>query len=232
MVAELCAGYTDSLVLRGLGFNVGASEAAAIVGSNGSGKSTLLRAISGLVSWSGRIEYGGVSLGGMPTEEIAALGIAHVPEGRGTFSSLTVEQNLLLGANRLSRRDAKTGVELVFSILPALAPRRRQTAGTLSGGEQQMLALGRALISNPRLVLLDEPTLGLAPASIDQLFEILERVRREVGCAFLLVEQNLGLVSRFADNVHLLDNGTIVLSARSTDPRLAEALLKATSLAR
>jgi len=224
VVSGLRAGYDGDPVLRGVTFAVGEGGAAAIFGRNGSGKSTILRAISGLVPWSGRIEYGGKSLAGLSTEAIAALGIAHVPEGRGTFAALSVEENLRVGASLLNRADEATELTHIYELLPQLAERRRQLAGTLSGGEQQMLAIGRALMSRPRLVLLDEPSLGLAPGMVAYLFGILGSLCRHTRCAFLLVEQNPQSVVGLADEMHFLEGGKIVRSMSPDDPNLAEAM--------
>jgi branched-chain amino acid transport system ATP-binding protein len=223
-VTGLCAGYGDSLVLKNVSFSIKAGGTAAIFGRNGSGKSTILRAIDGLVRCSGSVLFGGVSIANMPTESIAALGIAHVPQGRGTFTGLTVEQNLRLGGGALKRRLAAIELQRVYELLPQLAPRRHQLAGTLSGGEQQMLAIGRALMSRPKLVLMDEPSFGLAPKIVASLFETLSELRELDCCSLLLAEQNPQLAIGFADVAHLLEDGRIALSTSPDDPELIERL--------
>jgi branched-chain amino acid transport system ATP-binding protein len=223
-VAELCAGYGGTMVLRGVSFSVGDREAAAIFGRNGSGKSTILRAINGLIPRSGRVTFGGVELTGLPAESVAALGIAHVPQGKGNFVGFTVDENLRLGAAMLDRVGAAVELERTYALLPRLAERRRQKAGTLSGGEQQMLAIGRAIMARPRLILLDEPSAGLAPAMVERVYAILATLRRDTECSFVLVEQDLQLASSFAGIAHLLEGGKIVLTGSPGDERLAERM--------
>jgi branched-chain amino acid transport system ATP-binding protein len=223
-VEELRAGYGDTLVLRGVSFDVGGGEAVAIFGRNGSGKSTVLRAINGLIARSGRVTFGGTELAGLPAEAIASLGIAHVPQGKGNFVGFTVDENLRLGAATLNRASMAAELERTYALLPQLAERRRQKAGTLSGGEQQMLAIGRAIMARPQLILLDEPSAGLAPAMVERLFEILTALRRDKECSFVLVEQDPELAAGLAATAHLLEDGKIVLTCSPGDQRLAERL--------
>jgi branched-chain amino acid transport system ATP-binding protein len=184
-----------------------------LLGANGAGKTTTLRALCGMVRLSGEIRFDGKSLLGCPTEDIVRLGIAHVPEGRGTFVRMTVEENLQLGAMaRRGRAAIATDVEQVYAHFPRLKERRAQAAGTLSGGEQQMLAVGRALMLRPRLMLLDEPSFGLAPLIVEELFEILRQLNRELGVAMLIVEQNAALALDLADHAYLLETGRIVMA--------------------
>jgi branched-chain amino acid transport system ATP-binding protein len=212
-VEGLEAGYGPLTVLRGVSFTVEEGRIVTILGPNGAGKTTTLRALSGMVRPRGRIVFDGKSVAGQRPERISRRGIAHVPEGRGTFPGLTVEENLRVGA--YARRDggAVAGdMERCYGYFPVLGERRRQPAGSLSGGEQQMLAVGRALMQRPRLMLLDEPSLGLAPIVTRGLFENLVRIVREEGTTLLLVEQNASLALRFADQAHVLEGGQIALS--------------------
>ncbi len=210
------AGYGDVIVLRDVSFEVEEGGVAAVLGPNGAGKTTVLRAISGIVRPSGRVSIDGESITGMNPSKIARLGIAHVPEGRGTFGGLTVEENLSVGAYR--RRDGN-GVrrdrERCYEYFPRLKERGRERAGNLSGGEQQMLAIARALMLQPRLLLLDEPSLGLAPVLTRELFRILGDIAREEGVTMLLVEQNAKLALALADYAYVLEAGRIVLSGEA-----------------
>ena len=221
----LSAGYGPTAVLHGLDFAVEERGVSALLGANGAGKTTTLRAISGMVRTGGSVRLAGVPINGRATEEIARLGVAHVPDGRGTFMELTVEENMRLGA--YTRRD-KAGVEAdferVFGYFPRLKQRFRQQAGTLSGGEQQMLAIARALLLRPRLLLLDEPSFGLAPLIVQEIFAIMRRIRDEQGVGILLVEQNANIALDFADRAYLLETGRIVLSGPAADIRQDEAV--------
>jgi branched-chain amino acid transport system ATP-binding protein len=213
-VQNLKAFYGQTQALHGLSFALDNRGISTLLGANGAGKTTTLRAICGMIRASGDVFFDGQRLSGRSTEDIARLGIAHVPEGRGTFVRLTVEENLQLGA--MSRRDGKqiaADMEQVYANFPVLQQRRHQQAGTLSGGEQQMLAVGRALMLRPRLMLLDEPSFGLAPLIVAELFEILRRINRETGVAMLLVEQNASLALELAENAYLLETGRIIISA-------------------
>jgi branched-chain amino acid transport system ATP-binding protein len=198
-------------VLRDLHMRVEAGQVAVVLGANGAGKTTTLRAISGMIRTSGHISFDGQPLKGKRPDLVARLGIAHVPQGRGTFTELTVEENLRLGAN--TRRDdgIEADLDRWYSVFPPLASRRRQQAGSMSGGEQQMLALARAMMSRPRLLLLDEPSLGLAPIVTRELFRILEQIARDEDITVLIVEQNANLVLKFANYAYVLESGRVGL---------------------
>jgi len=208
----LYAAYGETRVLHGIDFAVRQGGVTALLGANGAGKTTTLRAICGLVRTRGEITLDGARIETMATEDIVRLGVAHVPEGRGTFMELTVEENLRLGA--YVRRDKGVGADMekVFGYFPKLRQRIRQQAGTLSGGEQQMLAISRALLLRPRLLLLDEPSFGLAPLIVAEIFEIMQRINREEGMSILVVEQNANLALGIADMAYLLETGRIVIS--------------------
>ncbi|HEY1276464.1 MAG TPA: ABC transporter ATP-binding protein [Thermoleophilaceae bacterium] len=212
-VEDLTASYGPVQVLEGIGFSVDEGRRVAILGPNGAGKTTTLRALTGLVSMSGTVEFDGRDIGARRTAEITREGIAHVPEGRGTFPSLTVEENLRLGA--YTRRDGgsvKADLRRCYGWFPRLEERRRQPAGNLSGGEQQMLAVGRGLMLRPRLLMIDEPSLGLAPIMTKQLFALLDRIASEEGTTVLMVEQNANLALDFADYAYVLEAGRIALA--------------------
>jgi branched-chain amino acid transport system ATP-binding protein len=199
-----------------LNFSLEAGGITTILGANGAGKTTTLRAICAMVTTSGEIYYDGERIDGKLTEVIVRSGIAHVPEGRGTFVRLSVEENLRLGA--ISRRDHQSvdaDFRRVYTYFPILQERRQQQAGTLSGGEQQMLAVGRALMLRPRLMLLDEPSFGLAPMIVQDIFSILKVINQEDRVSMLLVEQNAALALQLADHAYLLETGNIVLSGTS-----------------
>jgi branched-chain amino acid transport system ATP-binding protein len=211
-VSELSAGYGQGLVLHGVSFSVDEGRIVTILGPNGAGKTTTLRAISGMLAERhGRITFDGTELGGRGPDEIARAGIAHVPEGRGTFTELTVEENLQLGAYTRKDKDVRADIDRCCEWFPRLGERRTQHGGSLSGGEQQMLAVARALMLKPRLLLLDEPSLGLAPLVTRELFRILEEIAREQGITVLIVEQNANLVLKFADYAYVLESGRIAL---------------------
>ena len=217
--------------LDGATLHVAAREFVAIVGPNGAGKTTLFRAVSGVVALeSGRIRYDGHDLAGVAPSDRPALGIAHVPEGRQVFSRMTVLENLEMGAqSSQARREWPRTLELIHALFPRLAERRRQLAGTLSGGEQQMVAIGRGLASMPRLLMLDEPSMGLAPAVADQIFECVERIHRERDIAVLLVEQRVAEALESCDRGYVLESGRIVMSGRHEellrDPNVKKAYL-------
>ena len=208
----LHAAYGETKVLHGIDFTIRPGGVTALLGANGAGKTTTLRAICGLVRTEGIITLAGKRITGMATEDIVRLGVAHVPEGRGTFMELTVEENMRLGAYTRPARDADADFDLTFDYFPRLKERFRQQAGTLSGGEQQMLAIARALLMRPRLLLLDEPSFGLAPLVVQEIFRILGRIREESGVSILLVEQNASLALQFAEDAFLLETGRIVMS--------------------
>src|SRR5690348_3679509 len=210
----LAAFYGENQVLYGLDFALDEGNIVTLLGANGAGKTTTLRALCGMVRASGDIRFDGKPIVGRATEDIVRLGIAHVPEGRGTFVRMTVEENLQLGAmTRRDRAGIARDIDQVYAHFPRLAERRAQPAGTLSGGEQQMLAVGRALMLRPRLMLLDEPSFGLAPLIVEELFAILRQVNAETGVAMLIVEQNAVLALDLAEHAYLLETGRIVMDA-------------------
>jgi branched-chain amino acid transport system ATP-binding protein len=215
-VEGLEAFYGRTKALHGVSFSMDEGGITTVLGANGAGKTTTLRAISAMVRTSGAVRFAGERIDSRSTEDIVARGVAHVPEGRGTFVDLTVEENLRLGAwARRGRRRDRAELERVFEYFPILQQRRRQLAGTLSGGEQQMLAICRGLMLKPRLLLLDEPSLGLAPMLVQEIFRILRAINRESGVSMLLVEQNARLALDLADHVFLLETGRVVLSGAS-----------------
>jgi branched-chain amino acid transport system ATP-binding protein len=228
-VEALEAGYGKAQVLFGVDLEVVENELVALLGANGAGKTTLLRAISGLVRpWSGRVLLEGQDLRGLSPAKRARMGLGHVPEGRQLFPLMTVEENLRLGAAFLAPGREREGYERVYGLFPRLAERRRQLAGTLSGGEQQMLAIGRALMGFPKILLVDEPSLGLSPRLAEEVLLALEAVARE-GVGVLLVEQNVALTLDVAERGYVLEHGKVVLegpaSALAQDPRVREAYL-------
>ncbi|MBW4022065.1 MAG: ABC transporter ATP-binding protein [Proteobacteria bacterium] len=231
VVEGLRVGYGKVEVLHGIDITVGPSEIVALLGSNGAGKTTTLRALSGLEPIrGGGVTLGGTSLVGVPAHRIAAMGLAHVPERRRLFAPLSVEENLKLGGYLMRDKPAelKQRIEIMYGLFPRLAERRLQLAGTLSGGEQQMVAIARALILKPRLLVLDEPSMGLAPLIVRSIFGIVRRLRDE-GMAILLVEQNARQTLRIADRAYVLENGDILVqgaaSALAQDPRVQAAYL-------
>ena len=218
------ARYGPVKALHGVSLTVGDGELVAVLGANGAGKTTTLRAISGTVRRTGDLVFGGKALPRRP-EGTARAGIAHVPEGRGTFSDLTVWENLRLGAYT-RRGGIKDDARRVFGFFPRLEERRHQQAGTLSGGEQQMLALGRAMMARPRLLLLDEPSLGLAPIIVTEIFEALERMKGQDGMSVLVVEQNANLVLAHAARAYVLEVGIVVVEGTSDELRANESVRK------
>ena len=229
-VAGVRSGYGDLIVLHDVDITVHDGEIVAILGSNGAGKSTLLKSIVGLLrTRSGQIDGAGVRLTGLPTEAIARAGIILVPEGRQLFSTMSVLENLLLGGH-LNRRQHRNDSQLdqVFELFPILKERRRQVAGSMSGGQQQMLAIGRALMARPKVLLLDEPSLGLAPIVLGQVFEALATLRT-LGVTTLLVEQNAMMTLAFADRAYVLERGRVVVEGKAADlandPRIRQAYL-------
>jgi branched-chain amino acid transport system ATP-binding protein len=216
----LCAFYGDIQALFGLDLAVEEGGITALLGANGAGKTTTLRALSGMVRTRGDIRFAGRSLAGQATESIVRCGIAHVPQGRGTFSRQTVEENLAIGAmTRRDRAGIAADMERVYGYFPRLKERRRQQAGTLSGGEQQMLAVGRAMMLRPRLMLLDEPSFGLAPMLVEELFGILDRLNRSDGVSMLLVEQNAAIALELADHAYLIETGRLVMAGPAAEVR-------------
>jgi len=222
---NLEAQYGWTKVLHGLGFAVETGGITAILGANGAGKTTTLRAVCGMVKTAGEIRFEGRRIDGKATEDIVRLGIAHTPEGRGTFMDLTVEENLRLGAYvRKDRAILAADLERVSQYFPVLAQRRRQQAGTLSGGEQQMLAVARALMSRPRLLLLDEPSLGLAPLVTREIFRIVRTINKDEGVSVLLVEQNAAMALELADHAYLLETGRVVMSGSAAELRQDDSI--------
>jgi branched-chain amino acid transport system ATP-binding protein len=227
-VEDLHVAYGETRVLHGIGFAVEARGITTILGANGAGKTTTLRAVSGIVPPRGRIELDGRRIDGKACEDITRLGIAHVPEGRGTFVGFTVEENLRLGAHvRRDRTGVSEDMERVYGYFPVLGQRRSQVAGTLSGGEQQMPALARALMLRPRLLLLDEPSLGLAPLVVQEIFRIVRAINQQEGVSVLLVEQNAALALGLADHAYLLETGRVVLAGPAEEIRKDDAVRRA-----
>ena len=211
-VRDLVVHYGVIRALSGISLQVPRGRIVALIGANGAGKSTTLRAISGLVRpTSGAVEFQGESLVGVPSNQIVALGVAHAPEGRGIFLNLTVKENLELGAYlRRDRDGVDADRERAYALFPILKERGGQVSGTLSGGEQQMLAVGRALMSRPTLLLLDEPSLGLAPQFVDRIFQVIQEIN-EAGVSLLLVEQNANMALQVAHHAYVLETGSIVM---------------------
>jgi branched-chain amino acid transport system ATP-binding protein len=227
-VRGLEASYGDLKVLRGLDFTIAEGSVTALLGANGAGKTTTLRALCGMIARSGEIEFDGRPISRARTEDIVRLGIAHVPEGRGTFFNLTVEENLELGAmSRPAGRGIADDVARIYGYFPRLKERSRQQAGTLSGGEQQMLAIGRALMLKPRLMLLDEPSFGLAPLVVEEVFRILAHVRETMKVSMLLVEQNANFALSLADHAYLLETGEIAIAGSAEEIRNDESIRNA-----
>jgi branched-chain amino acid transport system ATP-binding protein len=224
-VEGLEAWYGPTKVLHGIGFEVPAGSVTALLGANGAGKTTTLRAICAMVKTRGGVSFDGKRIDHCATEDIARLGIAHVPDGRGTFLDLTTEENLRIGGHtRRGSRDTAADIERMYGWFPRLRERRAQQAGTLSGGEQQMLAISRALMLHPRLLLLDEPSFGLAPRVVAGIFEILRAINREEGVAMLLVEQNAAMALELADHAFLLETGRIAMRGEAAVLRSDEAV--------
>jgi branched-chain amino acid transport system ATP-binding protein len=215
---RLRAFYAQAEVLHGLDFAIDEGGITTILGANGAGKTTTLRAVCGMVRTRGEIMFGARRIDGRQTEEIARGGIAHVPDGRGTFLELTTEENLKLGAySRRDRDGVARDLAMVYGYFPRLKERQKQQAGTLSGGEQQMLAISRALMLRPRLLLLDEPSFGLAPLIVQEIFRIMRMINREQRVSMLLVEQNATLALDLADHAYLLESGRVVMSGTAEE---------------
>ena len=231
-VTGLTASYGATQVLHGIDFSLEAGHITAILGANGAGKTTTLRALCQTVKTSGSITFDGQQLVGKATESIVRMGVAHVPDGRGTFTALSTEENLRLGAYvRLNRQGGKAelalDMEKAFTRFPILKQRRHQQAGTLSGGEQQMLAISRALMLRPKLLLLDEPSFGLAPLIVAEIFRIMRTISQEDKVSMLLVEQNASLALDLADHAYLLETGRVALSGPSETIKNDESVRKA-----
>ncbi len=216
-IEDLHVSYGEIPALRGVTLQVQAGEIVALLGNNGAGKTTTLRTISGLLRpQRGRFSLEGRSLAGVPPHEVVLRGIAHVPEGRRIFNRLTVRENLMMGAYLRTDGDIEADLDRVFSLFPRLQERITQVAGTLSGGEQQMLAIGRALMARPRLLLLDEPSMGLAPVLVEQILETIRDINRQ-GTTILLVEQNAAMALGIAHRGYVLETGSIVLSGSAAE---------------
>jgi branched-chain amino acid transport system ATP-binding protein len=217
-VDKLSVYYGSVQALRGVSFTVGKGEIVSLVGANGAGKSTTLRAVSGVVRpASGSILHGGESIAGVPPHRIARRGLAHVPEGRGVFANMSVLENLEMGAYaRSSRKESEETLDRVYTLFPRLSERSAQAAGTLSGGEQQMLAIGRALMQRPELLLLDEPSMGLSPLLVREIFLLISEINR-AGTTILLVEQNAFMALSIAHRAYVLETGEITLEGRASD---------------
>ena len=228
-VRGLHAAYGPTRVLQGIDLDVSEGEVVALLGANGAGKTTTLRALCQMmVSTQGTITLAGQRIDGRATEQIAKAGVGHVPDGRGTFLGLTTEENLRLGAYaRASRAGIEGDLAKVYGYFPRLKERHAQQAGTLSGGEQQMLAIGRALMGKPRLLLMDEPSFGLAPLIVKDIFSIMRRINQEERVSILLVEQNAKLALELASTAYLIETGRIVLSGPSADIRSNDAVRRA-----
>ena len=221
----LHASYGLTRVLHGIGFSMEEGTITTLLGANGAGKTTTLRALCGMVRTEGEIRFGGQRIDRRATEDIVRLGIAHVPDGRGTFGMLTTEENLRLGAyTRKDKAAVEADLDRMFGYFPRLRERRAQQAGTLSGGEQQMLAVSRALMLRPKLMLLDEPSFGLAPLIVKELFGILRAVNEKERVSMLVVEQNAAMALDLADHAYLIETGRIVLSGTSDDIKKDDAV--------
>jgi branched-chain amino acid transport system ATP-binding protein len=227
-VSDLHVAYGYLLALRGVSLEIAAGEIVCVIGPNGAGKTTLLTAIAGGVTpRRGSVSLEGAELVGMRPEQIARLGVAFIPEGRRIFTSLSVEENLRVGAHRLARREMEQDLKRILTHFPRLAERRAFPAGRLSGGEQQMLAIGRALMTRPRLVMVDEPSLGLAPQLVDQVYQILTDLRREQNLTMLINEQSSQRILQHADRIYVLRGGCIRLHDRAETLRRGDALMRA-----
>jgi branched-chain amino acid transport system ATP-binding protein len=215
---NLTAGYGQTRVLHGMDFAIEKGSITALLGANGAGKTTTLRSLCAMVKTQGEVSFEGRRIEAMATEDIVRLGVAHVPDGRGTFLNLSTEENLRLGGyTRRDRKAVEADIERVFGYFPRLRERRAQQAGTLSGGEQQMLAVSRALMLKPKLMLLDEPSFGLAPLLVRELFSILRDIREREGVSMMLVEQNAAMALDLADHAYLIETGRVVLQGSSQE---------------
>ena len=224
-VKDLFAGYGPTEVLHGLSMQIEEGSITTLLGANGAGKTTTLRALSKMIKVRGQILFDGQAIEGKATEDIVRLGVAHVPDGRGTFGSLSTEENLQLGSyTRKDKQEVALDQEKMYSYFPRLKERRNQQAGTLSGGEQQMLAIARALMLRPRLLLLDEPSFGLAPLIVREIFDIMQTINQTDKVTILLVEQNAAMALDLANYAYLLETGKLVLSGLSKDLKQDEAV--------
>ena len=224
-VSDLHAGYGATRVLHGLGFSMAAGSITALLGANGAGKTTTLRALCAMVRTRGAITFGGERIEAKATEDIVRMGLAHVPDGRGTFVNMSTEENLRLGAyTRKDRAAVAQDFERIYAYFPRLKERRHQQAGTLSGGEQQMLAVSRALMLRPRLLLLDEPSFGLAPLIVREIFDIMRAINEREAVSILLVEQNAAMALALADHAYVIETGRVVLAGTSDEIRSNDAV--------
>jgi branched-chain amino acid transport system ATP-binding protein len=224
-VSKLHAAYGPTRVLHGIDFALEEGSITALLGANGAGKTTTLRALCAMVKTEGEIRFGGARIEAKATEDIVRLGMAHVPDGRGTFVNLSVEENLRLGAYvRKDKRAVEQDFERIYTFFPRLKERRHQQAGTLSGGEQQMLAVSRALMLRPRLLLLDEPSFGLAPLIVREIFDIMRAINQSEKVSILLVEQNAAMALDLADHAYLIETGRVVLSGTADEIKQNDAV--------
>ncbi|MEN9504175.1 MAG: hypothetical protein RI958_101 [Actinomycetota bacterium] len=226
-ITSLTAGYGPITVLHDMSLSVEQGEIVVMLGANGAGKTTTMRAISGMIARSGTVSFEGNEITQASPDAIVRAGIAQVPQGRGTFPELSVVDNLRVGAYVRHGSDLKADIDRWFGVFPRLAERRDQRAGSLSGGEQQMLAIARALMSRPKLLLCDEPSLGLAPLITQELFEVITRLNREEGVSVLLVEQNANLAMHIASRVYLLETGRIVATGSAEELSADDSVRKA-----
>ena len=227
VVEGLKAYYGQTQALHGVSFALASGGITTLLGANGAGKTTTLRSICGMVRALGSITFDGRPIGGMATEDVVRMGVGHVPEGRGTFTNLSVAENLrVAGYTRGDKTAVARDLERVFEYFPILKERMQQQAGTLSGGEQQMLAISRALMLAPRLMLLDEPSFGLAPLVVQEIFRIMRRINSEAKVSLLLVEQNAALALELADHAYVLETGRVVMSGKASDIKNDEAIRK------
>ena len=226
-VQGLSAGYGPVKVLAGLDLSVGAGEIVVVLGANGSGKTTTLRALSGMIPAKGKVLFEGADVSGRKPEDLVRLGVAHVPQGRGTFPELTVHENLRVGGFTRPASEVAADVDRWFEVFPRLKERVDQTAGSMSGGEQQMLAIARALMSRPKLLLLDEPSLGLAPLVTRDVFDRISAVNDELGTTVLVVEQNANLALEIANRGYVLETGTIVAAGTAEELRSDDVVRRA-----
>ena len=226
-VNDINVYYGAIHAIKGVSFQVNDGEVVTLIGANGAGKSTILNTVCGLLrSRTGSVEFLGKNLGSVPAHKIVELGMAHVPEGRRIFQQMTVEENLEMGAYTQVRSSVDPNLERVYEQFPRLKERRKQVAGTLSGGEQQMLAMGRGLMSNPRLLMLDEPSMGLAPILVEQIFDIIRQLHK-AGTTILLVEQNAQMALSVADRGYVLETGKVVATGAGAELLRDEAVKKA-----
>jgi branched-chain amino acid transport system ATP-binding protein len=228
-IDHLQVAYGGIQAVKGVSLNVRAGEWVSLIGSNGAGKTTTMKAITGLLKPNGgQVRYQGQDIAGVGPWDLLRQGLAMVPEGRGVFARMTIDENLLMGAYSRNDGDIAADTERIFETFPRLKERRKQLAGTLSGGEQQMLAMGRALMSRPRLLLLDEPSMGLAPIMVDRIFEVIQTVAKQ-GVTLLLVEQNASRALQLADRAYVMDSGEITMEGPArqmlNDPKVREAYL-------